>query len=222
MIFCFYSFHLADFENVIVFVFAWCHDVMPWRQDVTKLISPIPACRFSKVMIHIYFCRYFGCWVPSYYRICTCMMFSCHNVTLWRHWNYYMTSRNELPSSQPANVLESWFLSYLGAVISLVAELNLVHGRTGSPNRPGKFSLTGRHYRAKNTNLSQYFVGIHGLHWNWAKFDQRHSSQPIWEIFVKIDYAINLNNGVACTRSTNVLFFTVFPWFHVIAWMYWG
>ena len=32
-----------------------------------------------------------------------------------------------------------------------------VQGRTGSPNRPGKFSLTGPHYRAENTNLSQYF-----------------------------------------------------------------
>jgi hypothetical protein len=29
-------------------------------------------------------------------------------------------------------------------------------GRTGSPNRPGKFSLTGPHYRAKDTNFATY------------------------------------------------------------------
>ena len=76
--------------------------------DVTNLSSPISGRRYSKMMIHMDFCRYFGWWVSSYHRVCTCMMSSCHNVTSWRRWNYYMT-RNELPSSQPANGLESWF-----------------------------------------------------------------------------------------------------------------
>ena len=78
-------FRLAWSENVIVFVFAWCHDVMTWRHDVTKLISPISAGRCSKMMKHMYFCRYFGWWVPSNHRVCTCMMYSCNNVTSWRH-----------------------------------------------------------------------------------------------------------------------------------------
>ena len=51
--FCFYGFRLAQFKNVIVFVCAWCHDVMTWRHDVTKLTSPISACRCSEVMVHI-------------------------------------------------------------------------------------------------------------------------------------------------------------------------
>ena len=76
-------------------MFAWCHDVMTGRHDVTKLTSPISPCRCSKVMLHMYFRRLFGCWVPSYYHVCTCMMSSCHNVTSRRHLNYYMTSRTD-------------------------------------------------------------------------------------------------------------------------------
>ena len=55
-------------------MFVWCHDVMTWRHDVTKLISPISACRCSKMMIHMYLCIYFGWWVPSYHCVCTCTM----------------------------------------------------------------------------------------------------------------------------------------------------
>ena len=63
-------------------------------------------------------------------------------------------------------------------------------GRTGSPNRPGKFSLTGPLYRAEITNLSQYIgsstvvmdICTHGLHWKWQSLTscQRHPSQPIF------------------------------------------
>ena len=78
-------FRLGSFINVIVSVFAWSHDVMTWRHDVAKLISPISACRYSEVMIYIYFCRYFGYWVPNNYRVCTVMMCLCDNVSSWRH-----------------------------------------------------------------------------------------------------------------------------------------
>ena len=84
--FCFYSFLACLVQKCYRFcvcMMSW--HVMTWRHDVTKLTSPISACRCSKVMIHIYFCRYFSCWVPSYYDVCTCMMFSCHNMTSWRH-----------------------------------------------------------------------------------------------------------------------------------------
>ena len=61
------------------------------------------------MMIQIYFCRYFGCWASNYCLKCIFMMSSCHDVTSWRHWIYYVTSRKLLPTSLPANVLESWF-----------------------------------------------------------------------------------------------------------------
>ena len=45
-------------------------------------------------------------------------------MTSWRHWHYYMTSRNLFPSSQPANVLECWF--YFCFRNFWVAELSFV------------------------------------------------------------------------------------------------
>ena len=118
--FCFYSFPACIDQKC----YRFCVCMMSWRHDVTKLTVPISACRCSEVMIHIYFCDYFGCRVLSKYGVCTCVMSSCHNVTSWRHLNYYVTSRNELPSSQPADVLVSWFLFV--SVISSVAKLNLI------------------------------------------------------------------------------------------------
>ena len=100
-------FRLAMFK-IVIFNVLWCHHAMTWRHEVTKLTS-ISFCRCSKMMIQIYFCRFFGCFVPKYYRSCICMMSFCHNVTSWRHWNDYMTSRNLLSLSEHTDVLESWF-----------------------------------------------------------------------------------------------------------------
>ena len=41
-------FRLAELKNVFASGFWWCHDVMTWRHDVTKLTSPISVRRCSK------------------------------------------------------------------------------------------------------------------------------------------------------------------------------
>ena len=64
--------------------FLCLHAVMTsWRDVMTSQNSflPISACRCSKMRIQMYFCRYFGWWVPNYHRVCTCMMFLCHDMT---------------------------------------------------------------------------------------------------------------------------------------------
>ena len=105
---------------------------MRWRHDVTNLTSPISACRSSKVTIHMYFCNYFDCWVPSWYCVCTCMMFSYHNVT-WRHDVTKITTwRQETnclhPSLQMCSRADSisflWFLWWLNSTRLLSSYLH--------------------------------------------------------------------------------------------------
>ena len=80
----------------------------------------------------------FGCRVTNYHRLCICMMSFCHNVTSWRHWNYYMTSWNLFPSSQPANLLENWFHfrfgNFCGLVNSTLLSISYLHDGIASPN----------------------------------------------------------------------------------------
>ena len=78
---CFYSFTAClvwKLYRVCVCMMSWRHDVTSWCHK--KLTFPILNCRCSKVMIHMYFCRYFGCWVPSY-----CVLAWCLHVITWRH-----------------------------------------------------------------------------------------------------------------------------------------
>ena len=84
--FCFYSFP----ARLVWKCYRFCvlHDVMTsWRDVMTSQNSfpLISACRCSKMMIHMYFCRYFGWWVTSFHRVCICMMSLYHNLTSWRH-----------------------------------------------------------------------------------------------------------------------------------------
>ena len=104
--------------------FAWCHHVMTQRHDVTKLIFPISVCQCSKMVIQIHFCKYFGCWVPNYYRLCICMI--CFLVITWRHdvTEFILHYVKKLISVILACKCVRELIPF--SVISLVAELNFV------------------------------------------------------------------------------------------------
>ena len=108
--------------------FLCLHEVMTWRHDVTKLISPISACRCSKMRIHMYFCRYFGWWVPNYYRVCTCMMFLCHDMTSLKLLHDVMKRTAFISACKCARELISfsflWFLWWLNSTWLLFSYLH--------------------------------------------------------------------------------------------------
>ena len=95
-------FWVTEFKKVINFSFVWCCDVMTSCHDVTKLDSPISACRCARKLILFLF--------PWFFRSLSSKMLLifhlCDAVTSWRH---VMTSQNLIHLSQLVDVLESWF-----------------------------------------------------------------------------------------------------------------
>ena len=86
--FCFHSILDHWFQICHYFTFLWCRDVMTSCHDVTKLDSPISACRWAIKLFLFYFHGFVGHWVQKYWWFFIRMMSwrhdvmtSCHDVT---------------------------------------------------------------------------------------------------------------------------------------------
>ena len=73
---------VARLNLIIVVVFAWWNNVTKWRHDVIKHAVPISDCRRAREMYLFCFNSNLGSKISS---ILYSHMWSCHNVTLWRH-----------------------------------------------------------------------------------------------------------------------------------------
>ena len=80
-------FWVTKFKYVIKFSFVGCCDVMTSCHDVTKLDSPISACRWAKKLILFCFHGFVGHWVQKYWCCFSGMMSWHHDVMSWRHRN---------------------------------------------------------------------------------------------------------------------------------------
>ena len=85
-------FQVTEFENAINFLFLWFRDVMTSCHDVTKLDSPISACRRARKFIHFCLHGFVGHWVQKDWWFFICMISWRHDVMSWRHknWSTYL------------------------------------------------------------------------------------------------------------------------------------
>ena len=98
------SFQVTEFKNVINFPFVWCRDVMTSCHDVTKLDSPISACRRARKLILFFVSIVFR----SLSSKILIIFYLCDVVTSWR---LVMTSQKLFNLSQVMNLLERWSCS---------------------------------------------------------------------------------------------------------------
>ena len=102
--FCFHGFLGHWVQRCHYFLFLWCRDVMTSCHDVTKLDSPISACRWARKLILFlfpWFCRSLSSKILM-------ILYSYDVVTSRRH---VMTSQNLFNLSHVMNSLERWSCS---------------------------------------------------------------------------------------------------------------
>ena len=79
---------VAEFENVVGFVFAWWRHVMTSCHDVKNRRYSIWLSQLVDVLARwLFFCFYsiLGWQVQKYHWFCILHMWLCHAMTLWRH-----------------------------------------------------------------------------------------------------------------------------------------
>ena len=79
-------FQVTEFKDVLVFPFVWCRDVMTSCHDVTKLDSPISACRCARKLILFCF-HVFRSLSSKILMIFLFLLSWRHDVMSWRHKN---------------------------------------------------------------------------------------------------------------------------------------
>ena len=80
---------VAEFENVVSFVFAWWRHIMTSCHDVKNWLYSISACRSAREMILFWLYSFPARLVWKCYRFCVCMMSWRHDVTSWRHKTHF-------------------------------------------------------------------------------------------------------------------------------------
>ena len=178
----------------------WCCDVMTSCHDVTKLDSPISACRRARKLIRFLF--------PWFFRSLSStilMIFHlCDVVTSWRH---VMTSQKLFNLSQVMNLLERWscsgFHGFSGCLFSK-CQCSCFCGMISCHNVTSWRHVNTQHHPTALTNL------VVESYWDYYT-----NSMLIWVVGIKqiIDTMFE-----SCRQHVTTSRHDVTMWRHAIVW----